>query len=483
MGFNSLPFLLFFVVVFTLYWFPLKEKTKAQNILLLIASWFFYGYASLKMLPLLLGATLAFYGLGIWMKTCKSEKGVSRICALGVVLGVGLLVLFKYLNFFIEAFSTLFTAIGFQVNAHSFNIILPLGLSFITFKLISYVVEINRGKIEPETDFVAFATYIAFFPCLLSGPIDRPQFLGQIHKARSFDYDLATEGIRQFLWGLVKKVIIADRCIYVIDPVWNNISGASGSSLLMVALLFTFQMYTDFSGYSDMAIGTGKLLGFKITRNFNYPFFATNVAEYWRRWHMSLTSWLTDYVFMPLNVRFRDLGKLGMIMAIIINMVLVGLWHGANWTFGLFGLYHGLLFVPLILSGAFAKRHKLKAGWLGFPKLSDLGGMVITFLLVTIGLIIFKADSVGQAMQYLKGMAHLETLKGFYLFFLDHDFMTKSALIVLLIFLEWRNRSVEFPLITLKKYHWAIRYAVYLALICLLIMLWGRNLTFLYVDF
>ena len=483
MSFNSLPFLLFFVSVFSVYWFVLREKTKAQNVFLLLSSWFFYGYASLKMLPLLVGATIAFYGLGIWMKKCTSEKGTSLISTLGVLLGVGLLLWFKYLNFFIASFASLFESFGLHTNWHTFTIILPLGLSFITFKMISYVLEIKRGKIAPEEDFIAFATYIAFFPCLLSGPIDRPQFLGQLHEKRSFDYGTAAEGIRQFLWGLVKKVVIADRCSYVIEPVWEQLGGAPGSSLLMAALLFTFQMYTDFSGYSDMAIGIGKLLGFRVARNFNYPFFATNVAEYWRRWHMSLTSWLTDYVFMPLNIRFRDWGKSGMILAIIINMVLVGLWHGANWTFGVFGLYHGLLFVPLILSGAFAKRHKLKAGKLGLPTLRDAMGMVVTFLLVTLGLIIFKAESVGQAWQYISGMGHWKTLKGFYLFFLDHDFITKTCLVVILLILEWRSRTVEFPLVKLDGCHWAIRYSVYVALVCLLVMLWGKNLTFLYIEF
>ncbi len=483
MAFNTLPFLLFFVAVFSVYWFVLREKTKAQNVFLLIASWFFYGYADLKMLPLLVGATAVFYGLGLWMKRCRSEKGASAVSTLGVVLGVGLLLLFKYLNFFIESFAALFESFGLQTNWHTFDIILPLGLSFISFKMISYVLEIKRGKIEPEEDFIAFAAYIAFFPCLLSGPIDRPQFLGQLHRTRVFDYDTAAEGIRQFLWGLAKKVLIADRCFFVIDPVWKDLGGASGSSLLMAALLYSFQMYTDFSGYSDMAIGVGKLLGFRITRNFNYPFFATNVAEYWRRWHMSLTSWLTDYVFMPLNIRFRDWGQFGMILAIVINMVLVGLWHGANWTFGAFGLYHGLLFVPLILTGAFAKKHKLKAGKWGLPTLKDFAGMFLTFLLVTIGLIIFRAESVGQAWQYISGMAHWETLKGFYRFFLDHDFMTKTCLIVLLMIVEWRNRKVEFPLLPLKDRHWAVRYAVYVGLVCLLVMLWGKNLTFLYIEF
>ena len=483
MNFNTLSFLIFFVIVFSVYWYAFKGKTKAQNVFLLLASWFFYGFASLKMLPLLVGATTVFYGLGLWIKKCNSEKAEVAVSTFGVILGIGLLVGFKYLNFFIESFSTFFNALGLNTNWPTFRIILPLGLSFITFKLISYILEIKRGRIEPETDFIAFATYISFFPCLLSGPIDRPQFLSQLHSERVFDYDTAAEGIRQFLWGLAKKVIIADRCSYVIAPVWENIGGVSGSSLLMAALLYTFQMYTDFSGYSDMAIGIGKLLGFRITRNFNYPFFATNVAEYWRRWHMSLTSWLTDYVFMPLNIRFRDWGKVGIILAIIINMVLVGLWHGANWTFGAFGLYHGLLFIPLILSGAFTKKHKLKPGWMGLPKLGDLAGMILTFMLVTVGLIIFKANTISQAIQYLTGMAHWETLRGLYLFFINHDFMTKTSLILVLMILEWRNRSVEFPLVSLKDRHWIVRYGVYIILICLLVLLWDRNLTFLYIEF
>lgn len=478
MAFNSLPFLLFFVAVFTLYWFPLKGRTKAQNVLLLLASWFFYGYASLKLLPALILVTVAYYGLGIAMGKCRSEKGVTALKVLGVVLGVGMLLWFKYLNFFIEAFAPLLGG-----NPHTFNIIMPIGLSFITFRLMSYVMEIARGRVEPATDFIAFATYVAFFPCVLSGPIDRPGFIGQLQADRKFDYDTAADGVRQFLWGLAKKVLIADRCVYLIDPVWENLPSASGSTLLMAALLYSFQMYTDFSGYSDMALGVGKLMGLKIARNFNYPFFAANVAEYWRRWHMSLTSWLTDYVFMPLNVAFRGIGKLGMILAIVINMVVVGLWHGANWTYGAFGLYHGLLFIPLVLSGAFMKKHKLKTWKFDLPVPADFARMLLTFLLVTIGLVIFRADTVAHAWQYLCGMLHWETLRGFWLFFADHEFMTRSGLIVLLLIFEWRNRKIEFPLSAIKKYHWAVRWGVYAALIVMLVMLWGKNLTFLYVDF
>lgn len=478
MAFNTLAFLLFFVVVFTLYWFPLKGRTKAQNVLLLLSSWFFYGYASMKMLPGLILVTVAYYGLGLGMRAAKSERGAAALKTLGVLLGVGMLLWFKYLNFFIESFAT-----AFHTSVYTFKLIMPVGLSFITFRLMSYVMEIHRGRVEPTKDFVSFATYVAFFPCVLSGPIDRPTFIGQLQKERDFDYDQAAEGVRQFLWGLAKKVLIADRCVYLIDPVWDNIASANGSTLLMVAILYSFQMYTDFSGYSDMAIGVGKLMGFRIAKNFNYPFFATNVAEYWRRWHMSLTSWLTDYVFMPLNVAFRNIGKVGMCFAIIINMVVVGLWHGANWTYGAFGLYHGLLFVPLVLSGAFMKKHKLKTVRFDLPSLKDAAKMLLTFALVTIGLIIFRAENVAQAWQFICGMMHLETFKGLWMLFLDHDFVTRSGLIVILLILEWRNRKLEFPLVALKNHHWAVRWGVYVTLVCMLVMLWGKNLTFLYVDF
>lgn len=281
---------------------------------------------------------------------------------------------------------------------------MPLGISFFTFRLLSYVIDINRGKTTHTDDFIAFSTYISFFPCLLSGPIDRPKFIKQIESSRTFDYDQAVDGCRQILWGMFKKVVVADNCATYVEAVWENIGGQSGSTLLLSAILYSFQMYADFSGYSDMAIGVGKLLGFKISQNFNYPFFALNVADYWRRWHMSLTTWLTDYVFMPLNIKFRNLGTFGLILAIIINMVVVGMWHGANWTFAVFGLYHGLLFVPLIISGSFQKKAKIKTNKIGLPVFSQFCQILLTFLLVTLGLIIFRAENLSQAWEYILGI-------------------------------------------------------------------------------
>lgn len=410
MVFNSIPFVLFFVVVFFVYWLLLKKSTKAQNVFLLVASYFFYGYADWKMLPLLIVATAVFFFLGIGISLSESEKKASLLRALGVVLGVGILLYFKYLNFFIESFANLFESMGLHTNWHTFNIIMPLGVSFFTFRLISYVIDVYNGEVEPTRDVVEFATYIAFFPCILSGPIDKPKFISQLHQKREFNYNQAVDGMRQILWGLFKKLVVADNCAVYVDQVFSSYTDQSGSTLLLAAILCSFQVYADFSGYSDMAIGVGKLLGFSITRNFNNPFFALNVADFWRRWHMSLTSWITDYVFTPLSFQFRRWGKVGMIIAIIINMVVVGLWHGANWTFVVFGLYHGLLFVPLVLSGAFMKKDQLKINKIGLPVLKDLGRMLLTFALVVFGVVIFRAESIGQAWEYVSGMCNVSIL-------------------------------------------------------------------------
>ena len=480
MIFNSLNFLLFFVVVFFIYYFPLKEKTNAQNWLLFIASYVFYGIADWKMLPLLLSSTVIFYFLGIAIQT-SAEKKASLLTTIGVLLGVGILLYFKYFNFFIQSFSDLFSAVGLKTNWSTFNIIMPLGISFFTFRLLSYVIEIHRGKIEPTKDFVVFATYIAFFPTILAGPIDRPNtFIPQLKSTRSFNNYMAIDGYRQILWGMFKKMVIADNLAVYIDQVWSDIPSHSGSTLFIAAILYSIQMYTDFSGYSDMAIGVGKLLGFRITKNFNYPYFARNVAEYWRNWHISLTSWITDYVFMPLNIKFRDIGIIGMILAIIINMLAVGLWHGANWTFAFFGFYHGLLFIPLILSGSFFKKKKLKTTKLGFPSAIDFSKMVGTFLLVTLGLIIFRADNINQAFTFLSGIFDLSII--------SFPSLSKKTLIpiilsFLLFLIEWNSRKLEYPLSNLK-FKKPLRYLIYYSII--FVIVWYGNFgvnEFIYFEF
>jgi len=480
---NSLNFLFFFVVVFIAYYLPVfRNKPKYQNVLLLFSSYFFYGFADWQMIPVLFGATIVFYYAGWWLKremNHKNKSAASRITSLSVVLGVGILLYFKYLNFFADSFAHLLGAIGFNVSWTTLNIVLPIGVSFFTFKLISYVIEIHREHIEPCKNFVDFATYIAFFPTILSGPIDRPnKFIPQLAKVRLFNNMLAVDGCRQILWGMFTKMCIADNIANFTDSIWNNYSGLAASTLVVTALLYFIQMYSDFDGYSNMAIGVGKVLGFNVTRNFNHPLLARNMAEYWRRWHMSLTSWITDYVFMPLNISFRNMGNYGVIMAVIINLVVIGLWHGANWTYGLFGLYHGILFIPLVFSGAFGKNKKLKSSAKGLPQINDIIKMIGTFILVSFGLIIFRADSVTDALCYIGKFFSISILS---IPSLSIKFYT-YLFVLLMIILEWKCRLKEHPLqvLQIKKIY---RWGIYVVLTILIMTCAGDQVQFIYFQF
>jgi D-alanyl-lipoteichoic acid acyltransferase DltB (MBOAT superfamily) len=318
---------------------------------------------------------------------------------------------------------------------------------------------------------VVFATYVSFFPTILSGPIDRPNnFIPQLQAKRSFDYNLVVDGCRQILWGLFQKLVIADNLAGFVNGVWGDIPGQSGSTLLIIAILYSFQLYTDFSGYSHIAIGVGKLLGFRITRNFNNPYFSRNIAEFWRSWHISLTSWLTDYIFIPLNIKFRNLGNLGIILAIIINMVVVGLWHGANWTFVVFGLYHGLLFIPLVLSGSIFKKKKLKENKFGLPSLKDFFRIIVTFLLWTLSLIIFRAENIGQAMSYISEILSYSLFIKPY--FVGGTIALKIVIITTFFMLiEWFGREQEYAIAILGlKWKRPLRHAMYYAILAAIVM-------------
>src|SRR5690554_540380 len=480
---NSFSFLFFFTVLFLVYYFPLKNKKVSQNWCLLISSYIFYGITDLRMLPIIFGATIVFYVLGIIINK-SSQKNASLFTVIGVLAGVGMLVYFKYLNFFIDSFETLITSLGFNANITALNILFPLGISFFTFRLISYLIEINRGKIEPTRDFVAFAAYIAFFPTLLAGPIDRPNdFLPQLKSARIFDYNMAMDGTRQILWGIFKKMVIADNMAIFLGSVWGDVGAQNGTTLIIAALVYPIQLYADFSGYSDMAIGVGKILGIRVAVNFRYPFFVRNVAEYWRSWHMSLTSWVTDYVFMPLNVRFRTLGNTGLILALIINMIIIGIWHGANWTYAVFGLYHGLLFIPIVISGTLVGKKRLKVNKFGLPVYTDFVKMIGTYLLVAFGLIIFNSQSLAQTFEFLKGLLNFSnptsfTAEGLRL-------LSQSLFFALIMFTaEWIQRDKEYALqidnmITQK----IARFAIYWAILILVVLFSGEEQLFIYMQF
>ena len=429
-----------------MYYAPgMRQSATRQNVWLLLTSYFFYGFVDWKMLPILFGITIVFYWLGAQIKKEMDEnnrKTASRYMKSGVVIGIGLLLYFKYLNFFAESVAELLQMIGFNVSWSTLNIILPVGVSFFTFKLISYLVEIKRKKTAPAESLLEFATYISFFPTIMSGPIDRPNtFLPQLKKNHTFDYNLAMDGCQQILWGIFTKMVIADTIAGITTEAWSDYASKDASYLLYAALLSPAQVYADFDGYSNMAIGVGKVLGFNITKNFNHPLLARNVAEYWNRWHISLTTWITDYVFTPLCLKFRDYTNIGIMLAITANLVIIGLWHGANWTYAVFGIYHSLLFIPLILSGSFGKNKKLKVGKWGFPQMKDFIMMIVTYILISFGHIIFFSRNIFFVFDYIFVIFH-----GKWTFSSPIAVVgVRPCLYVLFLFiLEWTTRNKEF---------------------------------------
>ena len=483
MLFYSIEFIIFFIIVFSSYFFLLKERTKLQNILLLVAGYVFYAWADWKLLPLLVITTIAFYGIGIAVFEAKTEKRKQLFTATGLIIGIGTLIYFKYANFFISSFRDLFESFGLQTNLHTFNILVPVGISFYTFRLLSYLIDIQREKIKPTRDLIVFASYVAFFPCILSGPIDRPSTLiPQLQNKRVFDYSLAVDGVRQILWGLFIKIVVADNCAVYVNQAFDNYQTQTAITLLLAAVFFSFQLYADFSGYSEMAIGVAKIFGFRVTKNFDYPFFAQNIAEYWRKWHISLTSWLTDYIFMPLNIKWRDRGNWGTIAAILITFIFIGLWHGDNWKFAFFGLYHGLLYIPLILTGAMFKKSKLETLKFGFPKPRVLFNILLTFALATLGNIFFRADSMAKAFEYLGGIMNV---RSFFNIPVDLVLIYKNIFAIsCILVVEWIGRKNQYGLEKLGL-TWppALRYAMYYVILFLIFLSMGKEQVFIYFQF
>jgi len=483
MLFNSFTFFIFFFVFYFLYWLILNRNLKVQNILLLIGGYVFYSWTDWRLLFYLIFVSLFNYLLGIYIGKAKSEKNKKLLVAIGLVQGIGGLVFFKYFNFFITSFNEAFTSIGIHLGWQTLQLIIPLGISFFTFRTISYILDINKGKIEATTDWVVYFTYVSYFPGLLSGPIDRAgTLIPQLEKRRSWDYNQSVNGLRQILWGLFKKIAIADNCGIFTTHIFDNFQTLPGSSLFIGSILFTIQLYADFSGYSDMAIGVSSLLGIKNTKNFEFPLFAQNIAEFWRKWHISLTSWMTEYVYTPLSITFRDYGKLGAVLAILINFVIIGMWHGANWTFIIFGFIHGCFFVPLILKGTIIRRNKNK-GFKKLPSGSELFWMGLTFLLVTLSFILFKSDSISNACLFYKRIFSISLFSLPELYFLKTAF-TAFVLGAAMFIVEWVQRDKEFGLqidgIKQKYVRWLIYYTL-----VFVIMIFGvfDNNEFIYFKF
>ena len=392
-----------------------------------------------------------------------------------IILNIGILALFKYYDFFVTEFAGLFRI---STNGLLLKVILPVGISFYTFQALSYSIDVYRGKMEPTKDIIAFFAFISFFPQLVAGPIERAtNLLPQFQKRREFDYDTAVDGVRQILWGLFKKIVVADNCAVFVDQVFSTYTEQSGSTLFLAAVFFTIQIYGDFSGYSDIAIGTAKLFGIGLMRNFKVPYFSRDIAEFWRRWHISLTTWFRDYVYFPLGGSRVSKGKI--VRNTFVVFLLSGFWHGANWTYIAWGAYHALLFLPLILTGKNRKHTNQIADGRFFPTWKEFGQMALTFFLTVIGWIIFRAESIGQAWGYVCGMCNVSLLT-----IPEAKGCSASMMnIALLLVVEWWQRGKQHALdiSTIKKAY--VRWVLYLGVLFLLFAFGGNATNFIYFQF
>ena len=438
MLFNSIEFLVFLPIVFAIYWL-LRNQLKLQNLFVVLASYVFYGWWDWRFLILIAFTSFCSWGSGLLIAKSHTLKVAKAWTAANIVLNLAILAIFKYYDFFVSEFGALF---GISTESLLLRIILPVGISFYTFQALSYSIDVYRKKIEPTRDIVAFFAYVAFFPQLVAGPIERatnllPQFL----QKRTFNYEQGVDGMRQILWGLFKKIVVADNCATYVDQVWATYDTQSGSTLLLAAVLFTFQIYGDFSGYSDIAIGTAKLFGIKLMRNFNNPYFSRDIAELWRRWHISLTTWFRDYVYIPLGG--SRVSKAKIVRNTFVIFLLSGFWHGANWTFIAWGAYHAVLFLPLILLGMNRKYTNQVAEGRWLPNVKEFGQILLTFLLAVVGWVIFRAQTITDAWHYICGMIQVETLRASYLFFVQHGIRTTCWLCVVMLIIEWLQRDKQ----------------------------------------
>ena len=400
-------------------------------------------------------------------------------CGANIVANLAVLGVFKYYNFFVGEFINAF--FGGGAETWLLSIILPVGISFYTFSALSYTIDLYRGKISVAKNPVDVFAYLSFFPQLFAGPIGRAsELMPQYAQKRVFDYALATDGLRQMLWGFFKKMVIADNCAKAVDTVWGDYTAFSGSSLLVVAVLYSIQIYGDFSGYSDMAIGCAKLFGIKISPNFRFPYFSRNVAEFWRRWHISLNTWFRDYLYIPLGGS-RE-GKAKTIRNTLIIFAVCGFWHGANWTFIVWGIFHGLLFVPRLLRGTKKKETGVVAENSAFPSLREIFQMGVTFALITIGWVFFRAPTIADAFAFFKHMLCSGTL-------LSKPLVEISSgrfplrFIPILFAVEWFARRQEHALSRVPVKNIVLRWLAYFALGCVILKYDGGATQFIYFQF
>ena len=484
MLFNSFEYLIFLPIVFLLYWFVFdyalskcKHQLLWQNLFVVVASYIFYGWWDWRFLILIAITTLLSFLSGIGIEKAPTQRGKKAVMIANIAVNLGILGVYKYYDFFAREFAEFF---GMESDFLLLHLILPVGISFYTFQALSYSIDVYRRQIEPCHDIVAFTAFLSFFPQLVAGPIERAtNLLPQFQKKRTFDYATAVDGMRQILWGLFKKIVIADNCATYVDTVFADISSQSGSTLVLAAVLFSFQIYGDFSGYSDIAIGTAKLFGIKLMRNFHVPYFSRDIAEFWRRWHISLTTWFRDYVYIPLGGSRPDTSSLSpnslfassptaytkciAVRNTFIIFLLSGFWHGANWTFVLWGAYHALLFVPLLLMGKNRRYRADDQTWRDIPR------MLLTFVLVVIGWILFRSPDMGSCVEYLAGIWDRSIVSMPFVENAGHLAATAIAILVML-GMEWRRQLPN-------------RWWMYFALTLAIWWFAGQDMDFIYFQF
>lgn len=478
MLFNSIDFAIFLPIVFILYWFIVKKSLKLQNLLLVVSSYIFYGWWDWRFLSLILFSTTVDYLVGLGLLKEANKRKRKFLLLISIFVNLGFLGFFKYYNFFLDNFISAFTFFGAEIKANSLNVILPVGISFYTFQTLSYAIDVYKRNLKPTKDFIAFGAFVSFFPQLVAGPIERAtQLLPQFYNKRTFDYSKAVDGVRQILWGLFKKIVIADNCAEYANLIFNNSADYSGSTLVLGAIFFTFQIYGDFSGYSDIAIGTSRLFGFNLMRNFAFPYFSRDIAEFWRRWHISLSTWFRDYLYIPLG------GSRGGTWMKVRNTFLIfivsGFWHGANWTFIVWGALNAIYFLPLLLAKRNRSNIDIVAQGKYLPSFKEITSILFTFGLTVLAWIFFRANNIEHAFSYLSEILSFSV-------FTIPELIPKKVLFLLsvFIFIEWLGREHEFAIEKLGL-NWvpAFRYTFYYSLVFSLIYFSGKAQEFIYFQF
>lgn len=482
MLFNSIDFAVFLPIVFLLYWLLANKSLKLQNALIVLASYVFYGWWDWRFLSLILFSTLVDYTIGRKLKSEKNQTKRKILLWTSICVNLGFLGFFKYANFFLDNFTAAFSFFGSEITTHSLDIILPVGISFYTFQTLSYTIDVYKQKLEPTNDFIVFSAFVSFFPQLVAGPIERAtNLLPQFYKKRTFELSKAVDGMRQILWGLFKKIVIADSCAELANQIFNNSAEMNGSTLVLGALFFTFQIYGDFSGYSDIAIGTSRLFGFNLMQNFKFPYFSRDIAEFWRRWHISLSTWFRDYLYIPLG------GSRGGTWMKVRNTFLIfivsGFWHGANWTFIVWGTLHAIYFLPLLLTNKNRNNLEIVAQGNYLPTARELLQMLSTFTLTVFAWIIFRANDITHAFHYISEIFSASILEAPKLSDSKEAIIT-MLLVFIFIFIEWLGRESQFALEHLGlKWKRPLRHALYYTIIIALFWYNGKEQQFIYFQF